>query len=93
MCYIIDIALLICFIFISHLIVNSRIYTIFFLSVPPDILDYPTSTDMVVDEGANVTLQCVAKGSPEPKVIWKREDGEKIDLHNNSQGKEVDLCQ
>ncbi|XP_023312200.1 neuronal growth regulator 1-like [Anoplophora glabripennis] len=54
--------------------------------VPPDILDYPTSTDMVVDEGANVTLQCIARGLPDPKVIWKREDGEKIDLQNNSQG-------
>lgn len=63
---------------------------IFFL-VPPDILDYPTSTDMVVDEGANVTLQCIAKGSPEPKVVWKREDGNKIDIQNGSQGNLVDL--
>ncbi|CAG9855186.1 unnamed protein product [Phyllotreta striolata] len=52
------------------------------VSVPPDILDYPTSTDMVVDEGSNVSLQCVAKGSPEPSIMWKREDGEKIRFQN-----------
>ncbi|CAH1103445.1 unnamed protein product [Psylliodes chrysocephalus] len=53
--------------------------------VPPDILDYPTSTDMVVDEGSNVSLQCVAKGSPEPSIMWKREDGEKIRFQNGSE--------
>lgn len=31
-------------------------------AVPPDILDYPTSTDMVVTEGSNVTLTCAATG-------------------------------
>lgn len=30
--------------------------------MPPDILDYPTSTDMVVTEGSNVTLTCAATG-------------------------------
>ncbi|XP_050507769.1 lachesin isoform X1 [Diabrotica virgifera virgifera] len=53
--------------------------------VPPDILDYPTSTDMVVDEGSNVSLQCVAKGSPEPAIMWKREDGEVIRFQNGSE--------
>lgn len=46
--------------------------------MPPDILDYPTSTDMVVREGSNVNLRCVAKGSPEPVIAWKREGGESI---------------
>ncbi|KFB39264.1 AGAP008776-PA-like protein [Anopheles sinensis] len=40
------------------------------------ILDYPTSQDMVVQEGSNVTLTCAATGVPEPTVTWKRE-GEK----------------
>ncbi|XP_057663208.1 lachesin isoform X1 [Diorhabda carinulata] len=53
--------------------------------VPPDILDYPTSTDMVVDEGSNVSLQCVAKGSPEPSIMWKREDGEVIRFQNGTE--------
>uniref|UniRef100_A0A182IY51 Ig-like domain-containing protein n=1 Tax=Anopheles atroparvus TaxID=41427 RepID=A0A182IY51_ANOAO len=44
--------------------------------VPPDILDHPTSQDMVVQEGSNVTLTCAATGVPEPTVTWKRE-GEK----------------
>ncbi|KAG5676523.1 hypothetical protein PVAND_006352 [Polypedilum vanderplanki] len=48
--------------------------------VPPDILDYPTSTDMVVREGSNVTLKCAARGSPQPTIIWRREGGEPIAL-------------
>ncbi|XP_046590368.1 neurotrimin-like isoform X1 [Neodiprion virginianus] len=46
--------------------------------VPPDILDYPTSTDMVVREGSNVTLRCAATGTPTPSVTWRREDGNPI---------------
>ncbi|KAJ6648330.1 Lachesin [Pseudolycoriella hygida] len=48
--------------------------------VPPDILDYPTSTDMVVKEGSNVTLKCAATGSPTPVITWRREGGEPISL-------------
>ncbi|XP_021937376.1 opioid-binding protein/cell adhesion molecule homolog isoform X2 [Zootermopsis nevadensis] len=48
--------------------------------VPPDILDYPTSTDMVVREGTNVTLRCAATGSPQPTVTWRREGGESIPM-------------
>lgn len=48
-------------------------------TVPPDILDYPTSTDMVVREGSNVTLKCAANGSPPPTITWRREGGEPID--------------
>nr|XP_029728472.1 opioid-binding protein/cell adhesion molecule homolog [Aedes albopictus] len=50
--------------------------------VPPDILDYPTSTDMVVREGSNVTLRCAATGSPEPMILWRRENGENISLQD-----------
>lgn len=46
--------------------------------VPPDILDYPTSTDMVVREGANVSLKCAATGYPKPSIAWRREDKQKI---------------
>ncbi|XP_067208730.1 neurotrimin-like isoform X2 [Linepithema humile] len=46
--------------------------------VPPDILDYDTSTDMVVMEGRNVTLRCAATGSPAPNITWRREDGQPI---------------
>ncbi|XP_023708684.2 opioid-binding protein/cell adhesion molecule homolog isoform X2 [Cryptotermes secundus] len=53
--------------------------------VPPDILDYPTSTDMVVREGTNVTLRCAATGSPQPSIIWRREGGEAIPLGNGQE--------
>ncbi|XP_047347784.1 limbic system-associated membrane protein-like isoform X3 [Vespa velutina] len=53
--------------------------------VPPDILDNSTSTDMVVKEGSNVTLRCAARGSPQPNITWKREDGELI-LLGDGQG-------
>ncbi|XP_070489902.1 neurotrimin-like [Chironomus tepperi] len=53
--------------------------------VPPDILDFPTSTDMIVREGSNVTLKCAATGSPAPIITWRREHGEKIMLANDSE--------
>lgn len=55
--------------------------------MPPDILDYPTSTDMVVGEGNNVTLRCAARGSPTPVITWRRENGEPISLNNGIEGK------
>ncbi|XP_076652427.1 neurotrimin [Halictus rubicundus] len=53
--------------------------------VPPDILDYQTSTDMVVQEGSNVTLHCAATGSPEPTITWRREDSQLILLPNGDE--------
>ncbi|XP_073823365.1 dpr-interacting protein theta isoform X2 [Musca autumnalis] len=53
--------------------------------VPPDILDYPTSTDMVVREGSNVTLKCAATGSPTPTITWRREGGEPIPIPNGTE--------
>lgn len=47
-------------------------------SVPPDILDYPTSQDVIVEEGQNVTLTCAATGSPEPIINWRREGGKPL---------------
>ncbi|XP_066140746.1 lachesin-like isoform X1 [Euwallacea fornicatus] len=54
--------------------------------VPPDILDYPTSADMVVREGLNVSLQCAATGSPIPTISWRREGGEVLTLPNGQDG-------
>lgn len=62
-----------------------QIYTI---SVPPDILDYPTSSDMVVHEGSNVTLQCAATGYPNPSITWRREDNYNIAISNAFTGKQ-----
>ncbi|KAI3368574.1 hypothetical protein L3Q82_025583, partial [Scortum barcoo] len=32
-------------------------------------------SDVAVDIGSNVTVQCLAEGHPEPQVTWRREDG------------------
>uniref|UniRef100_A0A8D9B1R7 Lachesin n=1 Tax=Cacopsylla melanoneura TaxID=428564 RepID=A0A8D9B1R7_9HEMI len=50
--------------------------------VPPDILDYPTSSDMIIRENTNVTLECAVRGSPTPVVSWRREDSVDIVLGN-----------
>ena len=61
--------------------------------VPPDILDYPTSQDIIVQEGDNVTLNCVAIGRPEPVITWKREKSKPlvIVMSNTSDGKKFEL--
>lgn len=45
-----------------------------------------TSTDVVVREGTTVTLECSAKGYPEPYVAWRREDGKAVN-YNGEAGK------
>ncbi|XP_076162637.1 neurotrimin [Ptiloglossa arizonensis] len=57
--------------------------------VPPDILDYSTSTDKVVREGSNVTLRCAAAGLPTPNITWRREDGESILLGDGQEVRSV----
>ena len=54
------------------------IYLFFFFAVPPSIIDARTSADIVVKEGSPVNLSCDARGSPRPKIMWKREDGDLI---------------
>ncbi|KAK9307634.1 hypothetical protein QLX08_002056 [Tetragonisca angustula] len=58
--------------------------------VPPNILDYPTSTDMVVPEGSKVSLHCEATGSPAPNITWRREDGQDITLSNGQKVQSID---
>lgn len=48
--------------------------------VPPKIEDSLSSGDKVRTEGSNVTLECTARGSPEPRVTWRRQDGNNIDI-------------
>lgn len=55
-----------------------QLKSIFSHIVPPDILDYQTSHDMVVQEGDNVTLTCAAAGSPLPTIEWRREKGKPL---------------
>lgn len=56
-------------------------------TVPPNIDDSTTSSDVIVREGANVTLRCKATGSPEPSIKWRRDDNSKISLAKNLNGK------
>ncbi|XP_066954068.1 lachesin-like [Macrobrachium rosenbergii] len=48
--------------------------------VPPNIIDEQTSGDVTVPDGESVTLTCTANGYPKPRIVWKREGGEKIIL-------------
>ncbi|KAK7792610.1 hypothetical protein R5R35_009147 [Gryllus longicercus] len=52
--------------------------------VPPNIDDSLSSSDVIVREGANVTLTCHATGSPPPSVKWKRDDGSKIAINKST---------
>ncbi|EFX84334.1 hypothetical protein DAPPUDRAFT_47514 [Daphnia pulex] len=48
------------------------------VQVPPDIVDDRSTSDVTVNEGDNVTLTCTATGKPAPRIVWRREDGQKI---------------
>ncbi|XP_052869881.1 lachesin-like [Anopheles cruzii] len=52
--------------------------------VPPNIDDSVSSSDVIVREGANVTLRCKATGSPPPSIKWKRDDNTKIAITRNN---------
>lgn len=55
-------------------------------------MDYPTSADMVVREGSNVTMRCAATGAPQPQITWRREGGELIQLASGEEGTSTPLC-
>lgn len=57
------------------------------VSVPPDIDDASSSSDVIVSELANVTLTCKATGSPKPTIRWKRDDNAKIVINKTYDGK------
>ncbi|XP_046812120.1 lachesin-like [Lucilia cuprina] len=58
--------------------------------IPPNIDDSLTSSDVIVREGDNVTLRCKAKGSPEPSIRWKRDDGLRIVVNKSLDVPEVE---
>ena len=49
-------------------------------------MDSLSSSDMVQTEGSNVTLECATQGSPEPEVVWRREDAREITIDKNTTG-------
>ncbi|RZF44185.1 hypothetical protein LSTR_LSTR003825 [Laodelphax striatellus] len=49
--------------------------------VPPNIVDdESTPSSVAARENQNLTLHCQAAGFPDPKIIWRREDGQPIFL-------------
>ncbi|XP_064114610.1 lachesin-like [Macrobrachium nipponense] len=47
--------------------------------VPPNIEDLKSSpSEIQVREKTDVVLECSATGAPEPRIMWRREDGEMI---------------
>lgn len=56
-------------------------------TVPPNIDDSLSSSDVIVREGTNETLTCKATGFPQPSVKWKRDDNSKITINKTLQGK------
>ncbi|XP_018798954.1 PREDICTED: lachesin-like isoform X1 [Bactrocera latifrons] len=51
--------------------------------VPPNIDDSLSSSDVIVREGANISLRCRASGSPRPIIKWKRDDNSRITINKN----------
>ncbi|RVE47430.1 hypothetical protein evm_007940 [Chilo suppressalis] len=49
--------------------------------VPPNILDEEsTQSAVAVRENQNISLVCKADGFPNPKIMWRREDGQPISV-------------
>lgn len=58
-------------------------------TVPPNIDDSLSSSDVIVREGSNVTLKCRAHGSPQPTIKWKRDDSQRININKSLSGEFV----
>ncbi|OTF74260.1 Immunoglobulin domain containing protein [Euroglyphus maynei] len=50
------------------------------VQVPPILNEDRTSSDTTVDEHQKAILKCSAKGYPRPKISWRRENGQPINL-------------
>ncbi|XP_024082565.1 lachesin-like isoform X1 [Cimex lectularius] len=65
--------------------------------VPPNILDdQSTPSSVAVRENQNVSLTCKAEGLPLPKLSWRREDGQPINIDkktkiNIQEGEQLNL--
>lgn len=58
--------------------------------MPPNIVDDESSASTVaVREGLNISLTCKAKGNPEPKIIWRRENALKITVDRRKKGEKI----
>lgn len=65
---------------------NSLFLFFFPLIVPPSISDSLSSSDVIVREGANVSLTCHVDGYPKPDIKWKRDAGLQININKTLSG-------
>lgn len=69
----------------KNYLLSNLLFTYFYLfAVSPDIDDTETSADFSISEGENVTLVCKATGHPQPRILWRRENGDKLILHTGT---------
>lgn len=47
-----------------------------------------TTSTVAVRENQNITLTCKADGFPQPKLRWRREDGNGISVDRRKKGEE-----
>lgn len=50
--------------------------------IPPDFIPEETSGDIMIPEGGTARVSCRARGMPEPRIMWRREDGDDIIIRN-----------
>ncbi|KAI5646508.1 immunoglobulin i-set domain-containing protein [Phthorimaea operculella] len=53
--------------------------------VPPDIDDEASSSEILVKEGEDAAVRCVASGTPDPTITWRREDSRHFKINNQTQ--------
>ena len=58
-------------------------------SVPPDIDDIGTSSDVIVNENDDAKLLCKADGHPKPIIKWLREDKKNFSVYDKEQAKTI----